>query len=102
MKKCIFCKIVEGSETASIVYQDDNFLVLMDAYPLTDGHCLVIPKNHHIRLDELKAKDRAKLFSIGHKIIKAQKKAGLGIQGTNLLINDGKAANKQYLTCIYT
>jgi histidine triad (HIT) family protein len=42
----------------------------------------------------LNAKARAKLFNIGHKIIEAQKKAGFGIQGTNLLINDGKAANQ--------
>jgi len=94
MSQCIFCKIVDEKEEASILYQDENFLVLMDAYPLTKGHCLVIPKNHYVRLDELKAKERAKLFSLGNKVIAAQKKAGLGIQGTNLLINDGKAANQ--------
>jgi histidine triad (HIT) family protein len=66
----------------------------MDAYPLTEGHCLVIPKAHVVRLDELKANQRAKLFNIGHKIVEAQKKIGLGINGPNMLINDGKAANQ--------
>ena len=91
---CIFCKIVSKVESASIVYEDDEFLAFMDAYPLTIGHCLVIPKTHVVRLESLNAKARAKLFNIGHKIIEAQKKAGFGVQGTNLLINDGKAANQ--------
>lgn len=91
---CIFCKIVAKLETASILYEDDEFIAFMDAYPLTTGHCLVIPKKHLVRLESLNAKSRAKLFNIGHKIIEAQKKARFGIQGTNLLINDGKAANQ--------
>jgi len=94
MSHCIFCKIISGEEYASKVYEDDDLVVFMDAYPLTQGHCLIIPKSHHIRLDELKSRQRAKLFSTAHRIIEAQKKAGLGVQGTNLLINDGKAANQ--------
>jgi len=94
MKDCIFCAIVKQEEAASIVYEDAEFIAFMDTYPLTEGHCLVIPKKHHTRLDDVTAKQRAKLFGIGHKIIKAQKKTGLGIQGTNLLVNDGKAANQ--------
>ena len=91
---CIFCKISAKLETSSIVYEDDEFIAFMDAYPLTIGHCLVVPKKHVVRLDALNAKSRAKLFNIGHKIIEAQKLAGFGINGTNLLINDGKAANQ--------
>jgi histidine triad (HIT) family protein len=94
MSHCIFCQIASKEEAASIVYEDEFFIALMDVYPLTNGHCLVIPKKHHVRLEELTAKHRAKLFNIGHKIIEAQKKSGLGINGTNLLINDGKAANQ--------
>lgn len=91
---CIFCKIVTKSEECSVVYEDEEFIAFMDAFPLGRGHCLVIPKKHVLRLESLNAKSRAKLFNIGHKIIEAQKKAGLGVQGTNLLINDGKAANQ--------
>lgn len=91
---CIFCQIAANLEPASIVYEDDNFIAFMDAYPLTSGHCLVVPKQHVVRLESLTAKARAKLFNLGHNIIEAQKKAGFGIQGTNLLVNDGKAANQ--------
>lgn len=91
---CVFCKIAAKIEPASVVYEDDMFIAFMDAYPLTKGHCLVIPKKHLVRLESLSAKNRAKLFNIGHKIIEAQKLVGYGIDGTNLLINDGKAANQ--------
>ena len=91
---CIFCQIASKIEEASIVYEDNEFIAFMDAYPLTSGHCLVIPKDHFVRLESLNAKNRATLFNIGHKIIEAQKLAGYGVDGTNLLINDGKAANQ--------
>lgn len=91
---CIFCQISSKHEEASIIYEDDEFIAIMDAYPLTNGHCLVIPKKHVVRLESLNAKSRAKLFNIGHKVIEAQKLAGFGVNGTNLLINDGKAANQ--------
>jgi histidine triad (HIT) family protein len=91
---CIFCKISDKTEPASVVYEDDEFIAFMDAYPLTSGHCLIVPKQHVIRLEALNAKARAKLFNLGHRIIEAQKKASMGVQGTNLLINDGKAANQ--------
>ncbi len=94
MTDCIFCKIATGLEASSKIYEDDDFIALMDAYPLSKGHCLVIPKRHVIRLEELSARHRAKLFNIGHTVIEAQKKAGFGVNGTNLLINDGKAANQ--------
>jgi histidine triad (HIT) family protein len=94
MTDCIFCKIIAKEAPASIVYEDDSFIALMDVYPLTNGHCLIMPKSHVVRLDELKANQRAKLFNIGHKIVEAQKKGGLGIHGTNFLVNDGKAANQ--------
>ena len=44
MKACIFCDIINQTETASIVYEDAEFIAFMDTYPLTEGHCLVIPK----------------------------------------------------------
>lgn len=94
MSQCIFCRIIQGEEPASTIYEDDRFLVIMDAYPLTEGHVLVIPKAHCERINQLKASERNKLFALGHKIVNAQKEIGLGIKGTNILLNDGKAANQ--------
>lgn len=46
-ENCIFCKIVQKTIPAHIVYEDDNFLAFLDINPLSPGHTLVIPKKHH-------------------------------------------------------
>lgn len=47
MTDCIFCKIVAGEIPAYRVYEDDYFLAFLDIRPLSSGHTLVIPKEHH-------------------------------------------------------
>ena len=94
MKPCVFCEIAAGREVASKIYEDDDFIVIMDIFPLGDGHVLVIPKLHCVRLHELNSDLQTRLFDLGHRVFEAQKKAGYGQEGGNLLLNDGKAANQ--------
>jgi histidine triad (HIT) family protein len=49
-KDCLFCKIAKGEVPASIVFQDEVCLAFMDIYPVTRGHCLLIPKKHFTNL----------------------------------------------------
>lgn len=44
---CIFCKIVAGEVPAFKVYEDDSYLAFLDINPLSPGHTLIIPKEHH-------------------------------------------------------
>jgi histidine triad (HIT) family protein len=43
---CIFCKIVRGEAPAYTVHEDERVLVFMDIFPVTDGHTLVVTKEH--------------------------------------------------------
>ena len=47
---CIFCKIVRGAAGAARVYEDEHTLAIMDIFPVTDGHTLVITKEHFANL----------------------------------------------------
>ena len=49
MKKdnCIFCKIIGGEIPSYKVYEDDEFIGILDVFPNTKGMTLVIPKNHY-------------------------------------------------------
>ena len=47
MENCIFCKIVKGELPCYKVYEDDLFLGLLDIYPRTKGHSLLISKKHY-------------------------------------------------------
>jgi histidine triad (HIT) family protein len=46
MSNCIFCKIARESSEEKI-YENDNFFSIFDASPVTDGHSLVISRNHY-------------------------------------------------------
>jgi histidine triad (HIT) family protein len=47
MEDCVFCKIVEGKLPSYKVFENEKFFALLDIYPRTKGHTLVIPKKHH-------------------------------------------------------
>ena len=46
MTNCIFCKIASGEIPSHKIYEDDNFLAFLDAFPFARGQSLVIPKVH--------------------------------------------------------
>jgi histidine triad (HIT) family protein len=50
---CLFCGIVNGEVSASVVFKDDISLAFLDHRPLFPGHCLLIPKNHFETLNDL-------------------------------------------------
>jgi histidine triad (HIT) family protein len=49
-EECIFCKIVQGEIPSSVIFEDELSLAFMDIYPVSKGHCLLIPKQHFTNL----------------------------------------------------
>ena len=49
MKKndCVFCKIISGEIDSAKIWEDDDFLAILDVNPNTLGMTLVIPKDHY-------------------------------------------------------
>lgn len=54
MNDCIFCKIIKGEIPSRTVYEDDIIKVIMNINPATDGHLLVIPKEHMVDINDTK------------------------------------------------
>lgn len=50
---CLFCKIVNGDIPSYKVYEDKKCLAFLDINPDTNGHTLIIPKNHYQDLYEI-------------------------------------------------
>ncbi len=46
MNECLFCKIVDGSVPADIVYRDENVVAFKDINAQAPVHVLVIPTKH--------------------------------------------------------
>ncbi len=59
---CIFCKIVSDQIPTRKIYETQNSLAFLDAFPLTKGHTLVIPKNHYVKIQEMNKAEIADLF----------------------------------------
>ena len=47
MENCIFCKIVRGDIPTNFTYENEFVVAFPDIRPVTPGHTLVIPKEHH-------------------------------------------------------
>jgi histidine triad (HIT) family protein len=89
--KCVFCKIVSGSERAVKVYEDDICIAIMDIAPVNRGHLLVIPKRHYDTVFEMPFDEAAHVFCVACLMAKAIKEA-VGAEGVNILQNNGRAA----------
>jgi diadenosine tetraphosphate (Ap4A) HIT family hydrolase len=89
---CVFCEIVAGTAPAVRIYEDDDFLGLLDIRPFTRGHTLVIPKEHSVDLTDTPPATLAGMAHIGQRIARAARASGLHATGTNFAINDGRSA----------
>ena len=72
---CVFCKIAAKIVPSSIVYENDEFFVFLDINPVTKGHTMIIPREHHIWMQETPDEIVGKSFILAKKIMLAIKKA---------------------------
>jgi histidine triad (HIT) family protein len=47
MTDCIFCKIVSGNSPCYKISESDNYIHILDIFPNSAGHSLIIPKVHY-------------------------------------------------------
>jgi histidine triad (HIT) family protein len=94
MRSCIFCKIVEGTVPASVVYEDDQTMAFMDLHQATPGHVLIIPKEHFETIDQLPAHLASAIFPIVVRLSQAVKDA-YRPDGLTIFQSNGKAATQE-------
>ncbi len=90
---CIFCKIINNETPAEKVYEDEETVAFMDIGPVSKGHVLVVPKEHHDPLMNTPDEVLHSLVSIAKKIAQAQIK-GLNADGINLTQANGSVAGQ--------
>jgi ATP adenylyltransferase len=92
---CIFCNAVQegerGLEKNRVVYIAEHTYVIMNRFPYTYAHLMVVPNKHADRLEKLSEKERREL---GELWLQAQRVVmeALSPQGINLGMNIGQAA----------
>jgi histidine triad (HIT) family protein len=87
---CIFCKIVNGTLSANIIYQDKDIIAFDDIHPKAPQHKLIIPRKHIATMNDLTIADKD---LIGNMLLVAQKLAielKIAQSGYKILMNCNK------------
>ena len=90
---CIFCKVVAGEIPATKIYEDEVALAFLDIGPISEGHTLVIPKQHFDKLHDCPAEILGRVSGCLGRIARAVV-AATGADGYNVLCNNGRAAGQ--------
>jgi histidine triad (HIT) family protein len=90
---CVFCDIVHGVTPSRVVYEDTDFLAILDKYPIAIGHTLVLPKKHFERVKDLSQKEFCSLYARVHEL-NTLITSRIGATASHISINDGAAANQ--------
>jgi histidine triad (HIT) family protein len=92
-KDCIFCKIAAGQIPCFKIYEDEHVLAFLDVGPVSDGHTLVVPKEHCTKVHNCSAESLSAVVAVLPKITGAVS-AAIGADGYNVLCNNGRAAGQ--------
>jgi histidine triad (HIT) family protein len=65
---CVFCEIVAGKAPAHRVGENARALAILDIYPWSKGHTLVLSKRHVPSWQELSEREAADLFALTHRV----------------------------------
>ena len=92
MEDCVFCDLSNRAEQG-IIFEDERCVVVLDKYPVSKGHMLVVSKTHTKDMIEAGETLSAPMFEVARRMAqKAVKK--LGASGVNVTTNIGKSAGQ--------
>jgi len=93
-KGCVFCRILasdEPGEATYIVRRNESCAVVLNAYPYTSGHLMVMPVRHVAELEELEGDEASALWRDLADGVRALK-AAYSPDGLNVGANVGRSA----------
>lgn len=89
MTDCPFCAL----PASRIVHENDCCVAIRDAFPVSPGHTLIIPKRHVGSIFDLSAQETQSAFDL-LRIARQDLKGRCDPAGFNVGINDGRAAGQ--------
>ena len=86
---CPFCHL----DANRILLENEVGVAIRDAFPVTEGHTLVIPRQHVVSVFDLDTKEQAALWDLAREV-HARLAQEFQPAGFNVGVNDGKAAGQ--------
>jgi len=90
---CVFCHISSHAADDAelhVLYRDEHCFVVMNRYPYTPGHFMIIPHHHTDKLEELDSEVWLHMSALAQKGVRLLKEC-LSAQGVNIGMNLGSA-----------
>lgn len=90
---CVFCEaqgMPDGPDNL-ILYRGQQAFVILNRYPYTSGHLMVVPYTHEASLEGLQPDERAEMMELTTQIMSLLSKE-YNAQGFNIGVNIGEAA----------
>lgn len=91
---CIFCRIVKKEAPASVIYEDDDVMALLDINPVQRGHALVIPKKHFVDIWDVDPDVLSKIVAVTKRVSQRMKEV-MDTEGVNTFSASGKPAGQE-------
>ena len=91
---CVFCHISQNAkmdEKHHVLYRNEHCFIVMNRYPYTPGHFMIIPHLHTDAIEELDSDTWLKMSELTQKCVKMLK-TGFGAKGVNIGMNLGENA----------
>jgi diadenosine tetraphosphate (Ap4A) HIT family hydrolase len=95
MDKCVFC---EKFDSDRIIYEDSTWMAVLDGYPVSKGHTLLIPKRHcetYFDLNYIESSTLASTINVVKNVLDAK----YNPDGYNIGVNCGKSAGQTVMHC---
>ena len=89
MSACPFCSL----SPERLWIEEEHVVAISDAFPVTDGHTLVIPRKHVSTVYELSPVEQNAVWDLVSEV-RQQLLASLKPDGFNIGLNDGLAAGQ--------
>lgn len=90
---CLFCRVfheIDSDDGNLIIYRGDRLLAMLNRYPYTNGHMLLVPALHVPSLEDLPADVMTELALLSQTALRALRDS-YGAEGFNIGVNIGAA-----------
>lgn len=91
---CVFCRILvsdESDDSLYVLWRDDRCAAVLNAFPYTSGHLMVMPLRHVGELEDVEPGEAASLWEALADAVRALKTA-YAPDGINVGVNLGRSA----------
>jgi len=101
-ESCVFCKsqVCSDGPDNLIIYRAARAYIILNRYPYTSGHVMVVPNTHRPDLDQLDRETRGEVMELANLAVRTIQSV-YKPQGFNIGINQGAAAGAGILGHIH-